>query len=598
MKTTDPWMTFAGCVLVIGVLYWAQPVLVPIAVAALITFVLTPMVHALERRIGRTAATLGVVALVFGALGGAGWGFGREMTSLVAELPGYRDNIREKVAFVRGMSRGGSVEQLQSTIDDIQEELNENQAPSGTTAKPMVVESQQVAGLWAFPTWAGTLMEPLATAALVAILVIFMLLERHDIRDRLIVLLGQGRVATTTRAFDEATWRVSRYLLMQTLVNVTYGVAVGIGLWLIGVPHALLWASTAAALRYIPYIGPWIAAAAPLAVSLAALPGWTPALWTFGLFVALELFTNLVLETLLYAGAAGVSQVALLVAIAFWTWLWGPLGLLMATPLTVCLVVVGKHVAGLEFFATLMADSPALTPEASFYQRLLARDQSEASDIVDRFVRENPHEQVFDTLLLPALNFAELDRVEGRLSAEEESAMIDMVRELMADADALGRSEAGASAAVDADTSALVLGYPVNPPADTLALEMLQRMLASSGVALEVAPSRLMVSDVVALVNAGSYRAICIADLPPSPASKSRYLIKKLHHILPGMTIIVGRWAPAALIEESSALLNEAGATVVSNTLLDTRDRLIALATHASPEPAAPPDGVAVAAQP
>ena len=189
-----------------------------------------------------------------------------------------------------------------------------------------------------------------------------------------------------------------------------------------------------AALRFIPYVGPVLGAGAPILVSLAAADGWAAPLWVMGFFGVLELFTNLVLETVLYAGAAGVSQVALLVSVAFWTWLWGPLGLLMATPLTVCVVVLGKHVPGLEFVATLMADTPPLALEFGYYQRLLARDQSEAADIIERHLKTEPPRSIYDALLLPALNYAERDRLEQRLSPEGEAAVIDATRELLSDA--------------------------------------------------------------------------------------------------------------------------------------------------------------------
>ena len=272
--------------------------------------------------------------------------------------------------------------------------------------------------------------------------VVFMLLERRDLRDRLIGLFGHGHLAVTTKAFDEAATRVSRQLLMQSLVNLVYGVAAGVGLYLLGVPYPVLWASLGAALRFIPYVGPVLGAGAPIVVSLAALDGWTRPFEVMALFVVLELFTNLVLETLLYAGAAGVSQVALLTSVAFWTWLWGPLGLLMATPLTVCLVVLGKHVPGLEFVGLLMADTPPLAPEHGYYQRLLARDQGEAADLIDRHIKTEPPRSVYDVLLLPALNYAERDRLEERLSQEEELIVIEATRELLSDAaDSIRRAQ-------------------------------------------------------------------------------------------------------------------------------------------------------------
>ncbi|HUF23369.1 MAG TPA: AI-2E family transporter, partial [Vicinamibacterales bacterium] len=332
LKSLKPWVTFAGFVLVIVVLYWAQAVLVPIALAVLLTFVLTPPVTWLERWIGRVPAVLAMVVVVFTILGIAGWGLTRQLDSLAQDLPRYRTNILEKIKDVRGAGKGGSVEKLQETIEDIRVDLEKVEPPRGTVSRPVVVTSEQVAGFSGF-TWLSPLIGPLGTAGLVLVLVIFMLLERRELRSRLIGLLGHGRLANTTKAFDEAGTRVSRQLLMQALVSVIYGVVAGVGLYLLGVPYALVWATLGAVLRFVPYVGPILGAGAPILVSLAAMEGWAGPVSVVALFVALELFTNLVLETVLYAGAAGVSQVALLVSVAFWTWLWGPLGLLMATPL-------------------------------------------------------------------------------------------------------------------------------------------------------------------------------------------------------------------------------------------------------------------------
>jgi hypothetical protein len=347
------------------------------------------------------------------------------------------------------------------------------------------------------------------------------------------------------------------------------------------VPYALVWAALAAALRFIPYVGPVLGAGAPILVSLAALQGWIRPLEVVGLFLGLELVTNLVLETVLYAGAAGVSQVALLVSLAFWTWLWGPFGLLMATPLTVCLVVLGKHVPGLEFVGTLMADTPALAPEYGYYQRLLARDESEAADLIERHIKTEPPRSVYDALLLPALNYAERDRLEARLSVDEETAVIDGTRELLSDAaEAIRRLSPQLSAPPDdrplpgPRKPLRVLGLAINGVADELALGMLVHLVDDLPIAFDITAARMQASELVTLVREREFSVVCFADLPPSPPSKTRYLVKRLRAALPEVRILVGRWAPPALADESTQVLREAGANHVGATLVETREYL------------------------
>jgi predicted PurR-regulated permease PerM len=591
-QTLKPVMTLAACVLIIFVLYWAQALLVPIALAILITFVMAPPVTSLERWIGRIPAVLLAVTLVFTVLGLAGWGLVRQMNYLAGDLPRYRVNILAKIADVRGAGKGGSVEKLQETIEDIKTGLEEPGAPKPSTARPVVVAPQYGTGFSAF-TWLGPIIGPLGTAGLVVAIVIFMLLERRDLRDRLITLFGHGRLSVTTKAFDEASTRVSRQLLMQSLVSLLYGTAAGLGLYFLGVPYPLVWATLGAALRFIPYVGPMLGAGAPIVVSLAALEGWVGPLWVIGWFVVLELFTNLVLETVLYAGAAGVSQVALLVSVAFWTWLWGPLGLLMATPLTVCLVVLGKHVPGLEFVGTLMADTPALAPEYGYYQRLLARDQSEAADLIERHIKTEPPRSVYDALLLPALNYAERDRLEQRLSPDEETAVIDATRELLSDAAETIRRIQPEEPSPDvpplvppAREPLRVLGYAANGVADEIALAMLSHLVDDLPVAIEVTRTRMLAAEVVALVRSQGVSVVCLADLPPSPPSKTRYLVKRLRAALPELRIVVGRWGPPALADDSTQVLRDAGATIVTSTLAEARaylEELVAVAPLTTP---------------
>jgi predicted PurR-regulated permease PerM len=583
LTSLRPWIVFGGCVLVVFVLHWAQAVLVPLALAVLFAFVLATPVNWLQRWFGRVLSVIVVVALVFAGVMAAGWGVTREIASIANDLPAYRLNIRQKIADLRGAEHGGAVEKLQRTIDDIKSEIakTDDRVSAADRARSVVVVPEQVAGWWGFPTWLSPAADLLATLSLVSVMTVFMLIERQELRARLIRLFGSGRLAVTTRALDEAATRVSRHLLMQTLVNVTYGLLTGVGLWAIGVPFAMLWAALAGILRFVPYAGPVIGATGPILLSLAALPGWIRPLEVVGLFVGLELFTNLVLETILYAGAAGVSQVALLVAIAFWTWLWGPFGLLMATPLTVCLVVLGRHVAGLELLATLMADEPALSPSDAYYQRLIASDQSEAWDLLQQHIASLPPETVFDALMLPAVARARRDREDERLTPEDESSIQDATRELLGDL-RLARHGRTFEPPVTPETAMPVLAFAASDGADEVALEMLQELIEDQPIAFQFRSGRMLSAEVVSFVQEHDIAVVCIADLPPNPTSKTRYLVRRLHAALPSLTILVGRWAPPEIADADAdgKSLCEAGATQVSTTMLDTATHLRALAAQ------------------
>jgi hypothetical protein len=276
-----------------------------------------------------------------------------------------------------------------------------------------------------------------------------------------------------------------------------------------------------------------------------------------------------------YAGVAGVSQVALLVAVAFWAWLWGPLGILLATPLTVCLAVMGKYVPGFEFVSTLISDEPVLEPDVSYYQRLIAGDQAEAIEIAERYADEHPPESTYDAIMLPALTYAERDRALGRLSAEEERAVIEASRDLLADAPVRAlEQEVASGAGVGAIR---VLGVPANSEGDVVALRMLADLVAGTSVSLELRPGHLLTAEIVDEVQREAYRAVCIADLPPSAPSKSRNLAKRLRAIAPDLPILVGRWAPPALADDSDEALRAAGATHVSAMLIESRDYLVSL---------------------
>ena len=349
----------ATFVLIIASLYWAQAVLIPVALAILLTFLLSPVAGLLERiALGRLPSVILVVVLAFSLLGGIGWIVTLQFGSVANELPTYRKNIRQKIADIREASKGGALEKVQETAEDVKEEFQKTDEPARIKEKPrqVVVNAEESSTFWPIPLAVGPMVERFASVGLVIVLVIFMLIQREDLRNRLIRLAGYGRLTVTTRALEEAGQRISRYLLMQTIINSSFGLAVGLALYLIGLPYAILWGFLAALLRFIPYAGPFAAAVVPSALSLAVFQGWLWPIVVVGLFLTLELLNNMVLEPLLYGDSAGVSGVGLLVAIAFWTWLWGPVGLVLATPLTVCVVVFGKYVPRMDFIGVLMSD--------------------------------------------------------------------------------------------------------------------------------------------------------------------------------------------------------------------------------------------------
>jgi len=570
IRIPRPWFTFTGCALVIAVLHWAQVILVPIAFAVLLAFVLAPVVTKLQQWIGRIPAVLTAVVLSCAGLALVGWLVTQQLASLVGELPAYQQNIHQKIRDIRGFGEGGVLEKLQQASERIGAELG---VPSDPAAPPPVVEPQTAADRL---DTVRTLLERLAAAGLVVALVIFMLLERERLRARLIRLFGHGRLVATTRAFDEAGWRVSRYLLAQSVVNVMFGASVGIGMFLIGMPFPLLWATLAGVARYVPYIGAAVAASIPLLVSLA-LSGWTQPLLVIALFAVLELITNLVFETAVYAGVAGISQVALLIGVAFWGWLWGAPGVLLATPLTVCLGVMGKHVPGLGFVSTLISDEPELESDLTYYQRLLAGDKAEAIEIIERYAEDRPPESAYDEIMLRALNYAERDRIEERLTADEEREVIEATRELMAQTPVRTKT-----IDLEQDSEARreplrVLAIPANGEGDVAALLMLADLLRGAPISLDLQPGNLLTSEILETVQSEAYCAVCIADLPPSPPAKSRYIAKRLRALAPDLPILVGRWAPPALADENADALLAVGATRVASTLLESRDQLVGL---------------------
>jgi predicted PurR-regulated permease PerM len=581
-RSVKPLVVVAALIAGVAALYLARGVLIPIALAILIAFMLHPVVGLLMRAGLARALSVGVaVTMLFAALAGVAWMLTAELTLLSTGIPGYRDNLIAKIAHVRRLGRGGALEKAQSAVTEVAKELQKDTTPARPRATPTpVVVRAEPSGLWQLPT----LIEGLGGAATVLVLVIFMLIEREDLRNRVIRLGGYGRLATTTRALDEAGQRISRYLLMQSIINASFGMGITIGLLLLGVPYALLWGFLAAVLRFIPYVGVWLAALLLIVFALAAFPTWHQPLFVTGLFVLLEALCSLVLEPLLYGQSAGVSQVALLSSVAFWAWLWGPVGLLLATPLTVCLVVFAKHVPGMEFIGILMADVPSIAPPIAYYQRLLAEDEAEASRIVKEYAKDHPLEAVYDDLILPALGRARRDRRQEQLPEDDERYVWRATRAIVL---GLHAGHQAAKRAADAEggiapleaahppRQILLLATPVRDEADELGLIMLGHLVDPACWTIELTSPQLLASEVIALVESTRPAVVCLGALPASGlAARTRYLSKRLRARFPELRIIVGRWG---LREEDGTArrhLEAAGASYVATTLVETREHL------------------------
>ena len=388
----------------------------------------------------------------FALLGTAAWTAVGQMTALAPKMPEYQVNLQAKLHAVNGYFIA-VLSKVTRSAEDVSQNLPqvaEPKSPLGTAEWPYSVRvlSPPASPLQLLGQTFGTLVEVLGLAGIVVILVVFFLVRREDLRDRFIRLAGKGRATVTTQMLADAATRVSRYLSMLFLINATFGIVVGIGLYLIGVPNAVLWGILAATLRFVPYIGPWIAAVAPTGLAMAISTGWLAPILTLGLFAAMELFCGNVLEPWLYGKGTGVSAVAVLVAAVFWTWLWGIVGLLLATPLTVCLLVIGKHVPQLSFLHVLLGNEPVFEPTRRVYQRLLAGDQEEANELLDEDLENRPLVDVYDTLLIPAMALAETDWHHDELDESRHAFILQSLKEMIQERGE-GQPEASANEGIE-----------------------------------------------------------------------------------------------------------------------------------------------------
>ena len=569
-------------VVVTGILYFGRDVLIPLALSVLLSFLLAPAVRHLERRrVPRAAAITLMVALSCFVMAGLIWVSAAQFLNLAASLPEYKKNIQEKVAILRS-DPTSSLVKAKRTIDEISTEMAKQDAAAGPPAPrsatpsarlrapaerpvPVTIEESSSTPFEFLREIVTLLVVPLTIAGAVILFTFIILLRREDLRDRFIRLVGHGQLSVTTQVLEEAADRVSRYLRVQLIVNVSYGVPVGLALYAIGVPNAELWGLLAIALRFIPYIGAWIAAAMPIALAFAVSDGWWLVIWTVSVFVVLEIISNNIVEPWVYGSSTGMSAIAVIVAALFWTWLWGAVGLLLAVPLTVCLVVMGRHIPQFAFLSIMLGDQPVLPLQERLYQRLLARDQEEAAELAETYVAEHGLEALYEDVLIPVLNLAERDRHTEVLSEERTRFVLDSMRTLVDDLSerpeaAKERSDASGAAQQESPVETLlgpvsVCIVPARDEADEIVGTMLLRRLTARRVAAELLTTDVLKSEVVEHVAELAPQAVYVSALPPAAVLHASFFCKRLRPRFPDLKIVVALWHADGSIEKGRARL-------------------------------------------
>lgn len=591
----------ATTVTTVAALYFGREVFLPIAIALLLTFALAPLVSALKKvGIPRIAAVIASVLGAFAALGLFSFIVATQVSELAQNIPVYQTNILTKIRSLKETGVGGGIiARLSQVVERVGQEIDRQDAslPAATPEKPPrepvpveIVSRERP--LEVLQNIVGPLLSPLGSAGLIIVVVIFMLLEREDLRDRFIRLVGYGDLHRTTEALQDAAKRVGRYLLMQLVVNIVYAIPISIGLWILGIPNALLWGLLALALRFVPYIGPIIGMLLPLFLALAVAPGWSLVLWTAALFVVMELITGNVIEPWLYGSRTGLSPLAIIVAAIFWTWLWGPLGLILSTPLTVCLVVLGRHVPQFEFLDVLFGNEPVLEPHARLYQRLLAGDPEEATDHAEEMLEEKYLVEFYDKVAIPALLLGERDRVRGVMGDLQRRHVAASVLTLVANLDDSAQEEASeeeeephvvAEAGVDGDVSGedetelpdgtgmSVLCAGGRGELDDATAAMLAQVLEVQGATVSKAGFADMEPANIRHLELETVDTVVVGFLNRDSVKHARFLVRRLKRAKAALRVGIVFWSETAAEDKETAakLAQDMNADFVAHGMVD-----------------------------
>ncbi|RXF73052.1 AI-2E family transporter [Hansschlegelia zhihuaiae] len=613
---------------VVATLYVGADLLIPIALALLLSFVLSPVVSLAKRaRVPRAAAVLVAVTLAFGVVLGLGATIAGQLGQLAGDLPQYQSTMRDKIQSLRGWTFGSGT--LERAADMLQSLGKEFEAPEGVTIRPgekaepggrpknapplVEVFERPPTALENLRDITAPLLHPMATAGIIVVFVIFILLQREDLRNRLMSLAGARDIQRTTAAVDDAARRLSRLLLTQLALNAGFGITIGVGLWAIGVPSPALWGIVAGVLRFVPYVGAFIAAVFPLALAAAVDPGWTMVIATAALFAVVEPIVGHVIEPLVYGRSAGLSPVAVVVAATFWTALWGPIGLVLATPLTVCLVVLGRHVESLAFLDTLFGDRPTLTPPELFYQRMLAGDPAEAAEKAEEYLREKSLSAYYEEVAFPGLLLAQADAergaVEGERLATLKTSVADLVDYLDAFDDVDPAEDGGAAtdpetvAAIeasepdpDAGAADLTPGPPepeqTDPdfrvrcvggrtPVEEAGAFIVAQIMRKHGLSPQVEDEDFLLTSGVVEMEAAGASIVLAVTLDPEE-TPLRLIVRRLRRRLPHSHIVVGAWSKTDRGLDFAELAKSVRADAVAFSLRDAVESCLAEAKRRS----------------
>ncbi len=600
---------------IVAALYFGQAVLIPLALASLLSFALAPPVRWLRRRgANRFLSVTLVVITAFSFIAGFWTLVGFQLVHLAQDLPRYQTNLEAKIEGFKEYRVGGGVfdsttemfRQLRQRLGAAEEPGKNGQAvPPILDAKPKQAEPGEPAPmpveirqppeqpLETLYDVAGPLLEPLATGGIVIVFVVLMMIYREDLRNRVIRLAGASDLHRTTEALDDAAQRVGRYLLMQLVINSLYAFPIGIGLWLIGVPNPLLWALFALILRFVPYVGAIVSSAFPLILAIAVDPGWSMFLWTAALFATLEILISNVVEPLLYGASTGLSPLAVILAAIFWTWLWGPIGLLLSTPLTVCLAVLGRHVPQLDFFHVLLGSEPVLTDEERLYERLLAGDPAEGTALAEEFVEEDSLADFYQKVAIPALSLAERDRVRGVLDDEHRALIGQGMLSIIEDF-----SEHEDVPPEPVETEDGEIHEPPQPPEpitprpewqglpvlcmagrgelDEASAAMLGQLIERRGLGVRNAPHAASRSSNLFKLDTEGVRIVCVCYMNADSIAHARFLVRRLRRKAPDARILVAMWnfrsAELGGERDPVAMI---GADIFAMSLTQAADRVI-----------------------